>query len=467
MILTLMAVLMIGCGEEEATESSAANMLGTMKIPEAVAAAPQAPHLGFRVKEVGYYTDWRLTKPLSGTVKPGTTIFTKVVFSEPVQFKPADDNSDRPILYYRIDKKRFRYRITKHGASGEDFVSGDAKPRGGGTDDYICKFTSPEDATDRFRAEIGRLNANKDGVTLPAFYTHKEQLQIGLPETPPKVEDPDPAIEPLMITSITHYRDDSDEPIPEDGSVEANTTIITDIVFSMPVRANSIVISYPAKSGTKRLYHTTGVHWRGSYQISANGTTVRSKLVASEETFSLTIERAASLEGNVLKQAVTAPELSVVPGMRSVVPVPPEPAVSKPQEPAVVKPALPEPQERTTIKPTVMRSGGFTNAAIEEYRALHAMVHRVREMRKNTQDPHLRAHRDLLWHFVTGVTITAHERVQLDVIYRNQRPGATEDQRIKTGTARRMEYLRIKLAHPDSTAEETLEIYTASVKDVS
>ena len=429
-------------------------MLGTMKIPEAVAAAPQAPHLGFRVKEVGYYADWRLTKPLSGTVKPGTTIFTKVVFSEPVRFKSADDNSARPILYYRIDKKRFRYRITKHGASGEDFVSGDAKPRGGGTDDYICKFTIPEDATDRFRAEIGRLNANKEGVLLPAFYTHKEQLQIGLPEeTPPKAEDPEPVVEPLTITSITHYPDNSDEVIPEGASVDERTTITTKIVFSMPVRANSVVISYPKGSSTKHLYQSTGVHWRGSYQISADGTTVRSKLVAAEETFSLTVERAASLDGNTLKQPVAAPELSVVPKIRAIAPPPPwDPATSEPQEPAVVK-------------PTVIRSGGFTNAAIEEYRALHAMAYEVYEMRGNTSDPNLRARPDLLWHFGVGIKITVHELVHLDVIYRNQHPGVTEDQRTKMQIATQMEYLRIKLAHPDSTAEETLEIYTASVKD--
>lgn len=323
MTLTLMAVLMMGCGEEEVPESSETDilgttgMLGTMKTPEAVAAAPSAPHVGFRVKEVGYYADWRLTKPLSGMVKPGTTVFTKVVFSEPVQFKSADDNSARPILYYRIDKKRFRYRITKHGASGEDFVSGDTKPRGGGTDDYICKFTIPEDATDRFRIEIGKLNANKDGEFLPAFYRHKEQLQIGLPaepEVPTKVEDPEPLpLEPLTIVSITHYRDGSDMPIPEGESVDAGTTIITELVFAEPVRANSVVISYPVSSGTKRLYQSTGVHWRKTYQISRDGTTVRSKLVASEEVFSLTVERAASLDGSVLKQSVAAPEISVVP----------------------------------------------------------------------------------------------------------------------------------------------------------
>ena len=45
------------------------------------------------VKEVAYYKDWQLTKSLSGPVRPGTTFFIKVVFSEPMTFKAADNNT--------------------------------------------------------------------------------------------------------------------------------------------------------------------------------------------------------------------------------------------------------------------------------------------------------------------------------------------------------------------------------------
>ena len=57
---------------------------------------------------------------------------------------------------------------------GEDFVSGDAKPLGNGTDDYICKVKVPESGV--FTIAIGKKNADQQGKTLAAFYTDKEKL---------------------------------------------------------------------------------------------------------------------------------------------------------------------------------------------------------------------------------------------------------------------------------------------------
>lgn len=478
MIFTLIAVLMIGCGEEEVPERSATDLLGTMKMPETVAAAPQAPNVGFHIKEVGYYADWRLTKPLSGTVKPGTTVFTKVVFSEPVQFKAADDDSARPILYYRIDTERIRYRIAKHGAGGEDFVSGDAKPWDSGTDDYICKFTIPEDATDRFRIEIGKLNTNKDGVTLPVFYAHKEQLHIGLPEEPvvsPKAEDPEPVtVDPLTVVSITHYRDGSNEPIPEGASVDAGTTITTEIVFSESVRANSVVISYPFNLSTKNFYQSTGVHWRGSYQISTDGTTVRSKLIASEEVFSLTVERAASLDGNVLKQAVTVPELQVVPRVVSVVPVPPwEPATSEPEEvivPIPQKPVLPEPQEpipqMSVIPDNVEKKAMRIAKKVSSARAKVAA--------KGSRERYVNFSED--WSMALDV-IADEERVpelsrdlilDLYYIYLDNSPHPMVDYVSKNkryAPSLVLAYFRLRFLNPRSTQEAILEMFKADVRN--
>lgn len=178
--LGVAVMTILGCGEEDdsatLSESGVADILSVMKVPEGAPGAPVAPQAGFRVQEVGYYADWKLTKELKGSVAPGTTVFVKVVFSEPVQFKPADDNTARPILYYRVDKERTRFRIAEHGAKGEDFVSGDAKPKGSGTDDYVCKVVVPE--TGRFRVEVGKLNMNEAGETLPAYYVHKDSWRL-------------------------------------------------------------------------------------------------------------------------------------------------------------------------------------------------------------------------------------------------------------------------------------------------
>ena len=150
------------------------------------------------VKEVAYYKDWKLTKPLSGTVGPGTTFFIKVVFSEPMRFKAADNNTARPILYYRLNGKLIRFRIAKHGAGGKDFVSGDGKPWHNGVDDYICKYTVPVDVMGEFAFAVGKRNTDRDGNTLAGFYTHKERLDLGQ-----AAEVPSPAeITPPTVASI-------------------------------------------------------------------------------------------------------------------------------------------------------------------------------------------------------------------------------------------------------------------------
>lgn len=185
----------LGCSSGEDLEPSVEELenpllLGDLKQPmEAGPAAPQAPKTGApQVTEVGYYSNSKLTKPLVGTIRPGTTIFTKVVFSKPMQHLAADDKTARPILYYQINGKRTRYRIAKRGARGADFVSGDAKPFRSGTDGYICKFKVPKNVTGKFTLAVGKQSADKEGNTLAKFYTHKTKLSITDDNSQPVIE---------------------------------------------------------------------------------------------------------------------------------------------------------------------------------------------------------------------------------------------------------------------------------------
>ena len=82
MIIALIVMLM-GCGSDDSPEEvtpvadfkGATGTLADMKMPDRVAMAPTAPGTGIPfVKEVGYYHDWKRTKPLKGTVSPGKTI---------------------------------------------------------------------------------------------------------------------------------------------------------------------------------------------------------------------------------------------------------------------------------------------------------------------------------------------------------------------------------------------------------
>ena len=263
----------LGCGEGEdplepmeIKSDTVVESFGAMKkVPNTAPAAPmvQVPEGTPTVQAVGYYNDWQLTEQLSGTVAPGTTFFVKVVFSEAMKFQAADDNTARPILYYRLGRQeQVRFRIAAHGASGEDFVSGDAKPLGGGTDDYIGKYTVPADATEKFRVEIGRFNADLEGNNLPAYYTHTEQLQLGQPAVaevtgataePAAVVQTETLVEPAEVVQTEtipprvveagFYRDPRlTQPIT-DASVSPGISIYTKVVFSEPMQHRASIIS--------------------------------------------------------------------------------------------------------------------------------------------------------------------------------------------------------------------------------
>ena len=190
--LALLCVI-IGCGEtQDPLHPSDLNdrhfrTIAETKTPPVatVAAAPQAPPTDGTpfVRSVTYYTDWKLTDPITGTVSPGTTFFTKIVFSEPMTFTAADDKTARPILYYQIDGKRTRYGIAARGARGEAFESGDAKPKGSGTQTFVCKYTVPAETTGTFKTAVGKLSTDKEGNSLAGFYVHTDALRLELPRS--------------------------------------------------------------------------------------------------------------------------------------------------------------------------------------------------------------------------------------------------------------------------------------------
>ena len=369
MLLALIAVSIIGCGgdevAEEVPESSAMGMMGMMKVPDAAPTAPSAPAVGTpTVTEVAYFHDWKLTKEVQEAVSIGDTIFVKIAFSEPMQHVAADDETARPILYYRRAEEgaqRIRFNMAAHGAGGEDFVSGDAKPLQSGTDDYICKYTvAPEDAGKQVAFMVGKLSVDLENNPLAQFYTHAKRLRVESiaptqPETPEAAPEPT-TTDPLTITAMTHYHDRSDELLPEGASVEEGTTVRTEITFAEPIQAEGLVITYPHASGRKQLTQSTGVHWRGTYQLSRDGVIVRTKLNASGEVFSLTVEAAIGRDGSTLREPVSTSELSVVPEGSSI--------VSKPQEPGDPEPQVPV---RRRVAPQYSFADGVYTVGEETY----------------------------------------------------------------------------------------------------
>ena len=230
-IACVSTILLTGCSETEETtmlgsvDSSALNTVGKMKKPEHIdaPAAPQMPGVGTpSVTGVSYYSDARLTKPLSGTIKQGKTIYTKVVFSEPMKHTASDEKNARPILSFLIDGKATRYRIKPHRTSGKNFQSGDCKPLGNGTDDYICKYTVQADDAGMFSLKVGKFSMDSNGNTLANTYTHETTLQLGQ-QAPPEV------------TEVSYYSD-ARLTKPLTGTIKPGKTIYTKVVFSEPMK---------------------------------------------------------------------------------------------------------------------------------------------------------------------------------------------------------------------------------------
>jgi hypothetical protein len=130
------------------------------------------------VTEVGYYRDLRLSKPITGTLEPGTTVYTKVVFSEPMRHIASDEKDARPILSFVIDGRAVRYRMKQRRTSGKNLQSGDSKPRNKKNDQFLCKYTVQADDEGPFTLKVGKSSTDTDGNKLAKTYVHNTELQL-------------------------------------------------------------------------------------------------------------------------------------------------------------------------------------------------------------------------------------------------------------------------------------------------
>ena len=156
------------------------------------------------VTGVAFYSDWQLTEEITAArVHPGDTVYTKVVFSEPVQHIVADDETARPALSFVLDGQATRYTIAAHGASGKDFLSGVCKPFGSGVDDYLCKVVIPADTTGTFALQVEAETADTAGNAVAEASEHPALFIVAEPEPivePPVVTEPAPIAEPSEPT---------------------------------------------------------------------------------------------------------------------------------------------------------------------------------------------------------------------------------------------------------------------------
>ncbi len=241
----------------------------------------------------------------------------------------SDEEDARSILYHRRmgkEEELVRFKVAAHGATGEDFIAGDAKPLQSGTEDYVCKYrVVAADAGKGVAIMIGKASVDVEGNPLAAFYRHPVKLQVkptaAAPEQREQESDATPAptapesseTTPLTIVSITHYRDGSDIPIAEGERVPLGTTLLTEIVFSASVRVDdTLQITYTTNKGEKKyLASESGIHWRGTCRPGKRENSVLCKAAVDVDPFIVRVDAASDLEGNSLGAPVTASEIDV------------------------------------------------------------------------------------------------------------------------------------------------------------
>ncbi|MDE0399404.1 MAG: hypothetical protein OXL96_16540 [Candidatus Poribacteria bacterium] len=149
--------------------------------------APPADTTPPTVVEVGWYSDWQMTQPLTAdsAVRPGDTIYTTVVFSEAMQHTIAEDETASPAMFVVLSDRETQYHIKWHTAVGVDFASGDAKPiHNTATDVYICKYTVSEEYSGPFGIKV-------TGVSEPFEHTAPFTIEEnGVTPTPNLTEQP-------------------------------------------------------------------------------------------------------------------------------------------------------------------------------------------------------------------------------------------------------------------------------------
>lgn len=208
LMLITIAAGMMGCGDAEdpldaptaLTKDTQTGVFAQEKYGDGISAAPLAPQRAGTpfVKEVAFYRDWQLTKPIIEPVSVGTRVFIHVVFSESMRHVVSDGKEARPVLYHRRAGKEealVRFRMAERNAGGNDFVAGDAKPFRTGTEDYVCKYrVLPEDAGKGIAIMVGKQSVDLEGNPLSAFYRHPTSLEV---ESHPEMEPVDPAANPM------------------------------------------------------------------------------------------------------------------------------------------------------------------------------------------------------------------------------------------------------------------------------
>ena len=118
---------------------------------------------------------------LTGPVKAGAVVYTKIVFSENVRHKAGTGSNGRPALSHGIAGVATRYAIVADTATLKD---GECQPENAAPDDtYLCRYTVVSADNGDFDFRVGTDSEDGARNALASAYTHTTKLTLD--NTPP------------------------------------------------------------------------------------------------------------------------------------------------------------------------------------------------------------------------------------------------------------------------------------------
>ena len=138
------------------------------------------------VSSVGYFTTAAATTALTGPLKSGAEIYTKVTFSEDMQHVKGVGTAARPRLSYEFGTNT-RFDMLNY---ADALGSGDCKPNHGtNTNVYVCRYTVGSSDDDDFTVFVESASVDRAGNSLAAdYYASSLTLDGVAPAAPSALE---------------------------------------------------------------------------------------------------------------------------------------------------------------------------------------------------------------------------------------------------------------------------------------
>ena len=128
------------------------------------------------VSSAAYYSDAATSTSLSGTVKKGTEVYTKVTFSEKVTHTAGDGDSARPEIHYTVGSTETQYDIVANTAT---LAHGDCKPSSAPLATvYVCRYDVNASNSGSLGFEVDTGTTDEAGNALAAAWTPSSTITL-------------------------------------------------------------------------------------------------------------------------------------------------------------------------------------------------------------------------------------------------------------------------------------------------